>query len=81
MTPEAAEILGVHSEVRDDYSGRCMYGRSTSAAVGSWQDILSAAADILIDIDNYDEREVECVAQALRGLRWDSMGRSDRIFY
>lgn len=47
---EACDIAGVESRLREDYSGRGMYGKTTYAIVGpSAQEILGAVIDYLID--------------------------------
>jgi len=76
MRQEAAELIAAEDydlEVRDDYSGRGMYGEATSAVVASDPSCMfRALAEIMENGDDEDRAEV---AEAIRGLRSDSMGR------
>jgi len=69
---EAADSMGIELQVRDDYSGRGMYGKTTHAVVGElntiFQCIAFAASDI-VDEDNLDDFTWE-----MGKLRRDSMG-------
>lgn len=82
LIAEAAEELGLQVSVRQSYSGRGMYGRTTAAVVGSIPDILQAAvqAGVSLARDSYDGGEpkdtfAEEFVQAVGGLSFDSMGR------
>lgn len=81
MEAKFAELLveyGNDLELREDYSGRGMYGRSTSGVVGSMNDLLYAIGEIL---EYGDEDEIEIVREGCRdGVRTDSMGLSMIIY-
>lgn len=79
MRSEAAQLFADYNDdlvVRNNYSGRCMYGETTTAVVGTG-DLYSVIADIIEDADDDSLTEL---AIALRGLRTDSMGRG-QVWY
>jgi len=75
MSPEAAEIIANHSNdahYDDDYSGRGMYGETTSSVVFNREsNFYEAMAHIML---NGDEDERTAVAKALFSLKMDNMG-------
>jgi hypothetical protein len=81
MELKLAELLEMHSceiEVREDYSGRGMYGKSTAAIVCDESNMFEAIAGIM---ESGDEEEREYVADNIRyGFKTDSMGYST-VYY
>ena len=80
MKKEVAELLEYNNydiEVRDDYSGRGMYGQETYGVVCSQDDYNQAVAEVM---RSGTEQERELLADALLNMRTDSMGM-DMIFY
>lgn len=82
MDKKAAEILADYNyelEVYEDYSGRGMYGSTTTGIVGSQSDLFSAIGEVMM---SGDEEDIEIVGTALREdtIRTDSMGMQT-IFY
>lgn len=79
MRKEAAKILQKYGElnVRNDYSGRGMYGSETWAVVGSYRELFEAIAETMA-YGNEEDREA--LAEALPDLRIDNMAL-DYIFY
>lgn len=72
MTQEAAEIIcEFGGEVREGYSGRGMYGKTTTGIVfDSEGDFFEAIGEVMeCDIEDREE-----VAKAMRNLKTDSMG-------
>lgn len=86
---EAADTLGLELDLRPDYSGRSMYGRTTDALIGSQETLFQAIAQAAYEfgekcaIDSegkYDDARDEFIDDVGR-IRMDSMGRSDLVFY
>lgn len=81
MKAEFAELLAEYNSdlnLRESYSGRGMYGRSTAGVVGSINDVFEAIGEIL---EYGDEDEIEIVREGCRdGVRTDSMGLSSIIY-
>jgi hypothetical protein len=79
MQQEAAEIISYYGgEMREDYSGRGMYGASTHAVVfDSFNDFLSAVGAIM---QNCDEEECNKVGTAMHKVKTDSMGTGIVIY-
>ena len=79
MDIKAAETLASYGEleVRKDYSGREIYGKTTAGVTGTQEDFNNAIADLL---EAGDEEDQIIVASALRNMKTDSMGL-DVIFY
>jgi hypothetical protein len=76
MRKEVAELLSEDmGEIRDDYSGRCMYGKSTHAVVfdgrGDYERALIYAA---YEVGNRGDDDVEGILRELTNLATDSMG-------
>lgn len=63
---EVAEAEGLEVRVRENYSGRGMFGRTTTGLVGPEGDVLDAIALAGFRPSSY---------------RKDQMGKSDLIFY
>lgn len=82
MQIEVAKILAevCDGEVRDDYSGRNMYGKQTAGIVveGGTNAILLG---VLENIDQVQEQLDEIDGPLKFSLREDSMGRYDMIVY
>jgi hypothetical protein len=73
------EILSYNMgvEIRDDYSGRGMYGEKTYALVvdGSHSDVINCILNSGVDLEKgLDDEETW-------DLRFDSMGRSSIVIY
>jgi hypothetical protein len=81
---EQAEINSFEMELREYYSGRCMYGKDTSGIVfGSMGDLLRSVAEAAVELYRQDQeddgkRYEEFVADLPE--RTDSMGL-DTIVY
>lgn len=59
--------LGADFELREDYSGRAMYGETTAAFVfDDWTDVA---------LLGYAAAQADVEASAIEGLRSDNMGR------
>lgn len=84
VTAEALESEGAE-DIRDDYSGRGMYGKTTHAVVfADWSDVLKAITQVAYELGSGDlmftEDEKKTVLADLRKTRYDSMGRSIIIY-
>lgn len=79
MEKQAAEIITSYDgEIYDEYSGRGMFGKTTTGVqVENSGDFFSIIADILEDGTDEEREEV---AKAMRKLQWDNMG-TNMIFY
>lgn len=95
MTKEQAELLQAATEhcgnqeisVRTDYSGRCMYGRTTYAVV------VDSMSQLMADVVSYIMENVEVDNEAckvtvagqevpeLSAFNQDSMGRNSIVIY
>ena len=66
----------------EGYSGRGMYGDTTDGVVGSHQAFNQTLAEIIRELPHDPDlaEEADAIADALRNLQQDSMGR-DRIWY
>lgn len=74
---KAAEFMGIDAELREDYSGRGMYGKATAAVViGSWTKFAAAVAQAAVDSLDHDE-----VIADVEKAKWDNMGRSEMVIY
>lgn len=74
---QSAESMGIEAELRDDYSGRGMYGETTVAVViSSWTKFAAAVAQAAVDSIIPGE-----VIKEVRKARWDQMGRDDVVVY
>ncbi len=73
---KAAEEMDLTVTLREGYSGRGMYGKTTTGVVGSHSDVMKAIAAAAMDCKKEDQEEfLEDM-----DLATDSMGRS-MIFY
>ncbi|MGR3218479.1 MAG: hypothetical protein ACUZ8H_01495 [Candidatus Anammoxibacter sp.] len=82
MTLDAAQIIDQYSmndvEIREDYSGRAMYGGVTDAIVmESVSEFYGSLGRVMMN-GNEDDRRI--VGEFLQNIRQDSMGLSV-IFY
>ena len=79
---DAADIEGIEIQLREDYSGRGMYGRTTSAiVVDSWGELLAGVARYAGDLDPIEQDEqIERLCEELHTLRSDSMGRGFVVY-
>ena len=76
-----AEENGLDAEVRDDYSGRGMYGDETHAIVtDDPMGLLCHAVNFVKEYAN-DVVEGELIIPELNGFRTDSMGRYSQVLY
>lgn len=88
---KACEILedqGHESSVREDYSGRGMYGNSEPAIVTDAEGPMVGAAVLMAALrfmgttgDEINDRSVFEDAVSFIPGRQDSMGRYDRVYY
>lgn len=68
-------------EIRENYSGRSMYGKTTHAIVCDCQsEILSTLADMFDRFDKDDEEFQICLEGLSQGWTVDSMGLQ-KVFY
>ena len=85
---EASENAGNECDIREDYSGRGMYGRETYAIVVNSEthlisDLVQYMAESVCDTNEGEENQGWCGGQipdSDGGLRVDSMGR-DVVIY
>lgn len=79
MKTEAAEIISDYvGEIYEDYSGRGMFGSTTTAITcDSEEQFNEGIAEIM---ENEDSENISIVAKAVRSLRKDSLGIG-MIFY
>ena len=78
---EASNVYDVELRLYEDYSGRCMYGKTTAGVVGDLSDLLVAvamASQTIAEVE--DGCEEDLFLRDLRGIRQDNMGR-DTIWY
>jgi hypothetical protein len=83
---QASETIGLDLELREDYSGRSMYGSTTHAITGDESDFMKAVAYAAGTIDCQDGDEdahfdLDDFVDAMGSVRTDSMGRSCLIWY
>jgi len=73
---EATEVAKVvNGEVRDDYSGRGMFGNTCyGVVVDSLDDLFDGLADLLTDVRLESNTDPELVGESLKKLRIDEMG-------
>lgn len=79
MTTEAAKIIAIYGgEILENYSGRNMFGERTTGVIFEDQSEFNLAiADLL---ERCDRDECEVVANAIRYLKTDNMGKQT-IYY
>lgn len=88
MIQEAANVIGLDVETRDDYSGRGMYGEEVSAVVGDLGDIMACVAQamksLVEDLETAKEDDKypdpDDFIDDLRNTSIDNMGRSYVIY-
>lgn len=88
MIQEAANVIGLDVETRDDYSGRGMYGEEVSAVVGDLGDIMACVAQamksLVEDLETAKEDDKypdpDNFIDDLRNTSIDNMGRSYVIY-
>lgn len=96
MQREIAKRIVVNTfgtlSLHENYSGRGMYGKTTTGIVGSLSDFLESISNLFVDysaemMDEEDEQMKELImnnvhdlADAVRELQTDNMGM-DTIFY
>jgi hypothetical protein len=86
--------LGVDLELYNDYSGRGMYGRTTTGVISSNSKDISIVIDEIntlmeddeawsIEDDNGDEIDINYaeLERGITNLRHDNLGKSDYIYY
>lgn len=76
---EAADSMGLELQVRDDYSGRGMYGKTTHAVVADLNTLfqcIAYAASAVIKEDDIDD-----FVHEIGRTHRDSMGRSELVIY
>jgi hypothetical protein len=75
---QAADDLGIEAKLREEYSGRGMYGKCTAGIVVSdLTSIIAAAAQAGRDMD--DDEAADFI-DALDKLKTDGMGRSIIVY-
>lgn len=71
------------SPVREDYSGRNMYGRECVGVVGespaTYVQFLFSLAEVLYEDDLYEQRDF--ILDMVERMSVDNMGRSAMIYY
>ena len=74
---EGAEVEGLELQLRENYSGRGMYGSTTAAIVAdSLGEFMVGLARYCGDLDPcHRDGEIEEVVLAMTNLRTDNMGR------
>lgn len=82
MDIEVASILAGYGdlEVREDYSGRGMFGKTTTGLVGDMPKVMRAIGEVMV---SRNEDDIETIGYALAngdGFRIDSMGMSIIIY-
>lgn len=79
MTEEAVEIISNYGgDIHENYSGRGMYGKTTSGIVfDTLQDFISVLGDVMI---NEESEERLIVGEAISQISTDSMGRGIIIY-
>jgi hypothetical protein len=85
----ASETIGLGLELREDYSGRSMYGSETFAIVGDEREFRQAicyAAATIEDAegtaeDPEDVFDLDQFCEEMASLRTDNMGRSSLVWY
>lgn len=88
----AANDIGLDVTLREDYSGRGMYGKTTTGVVGSQSDIIASIATAAYwlgqdSVQKEDIRDIEDVEgdeaflEAMGQLVFDNMGRDNLIVY
>jgi hypothetical protein len=95
MDIEIAKLLVDHGSLKlhEEYSGRGMYGSTTTAVVGSMGDFLDAVCECYIDLlnemnrDGLDDDQIdeifdksEKIQYAMNNFKTDNLGY-DTIFY
>ena len=81
-----AENAGIEIDVRDTYSGRCMYGRTTFAVVvDNPLNLLGAISGYIRDVSETDNEAgtISCEGKEIPDfdeLRQDSMGMGSVIY-
>jgi tRNA(Ile2) C34 agmatinyltransferase TiaS len=79
MLKKAAEIITNYSgEIYEDYSGRGMFGETTTAITfDSNLEFYEAIADVMV---NEEQEQREMVADFLRNIQKDSLGNGIIIY-
>jgi hypothetical protein len=80
---EAADMIGLDVQIREGYSGRGMFGKSTTGLVGSKTDIVRSIAKAAFEIGAYSldpGADFEEFYDEL-DLTWDNMGKDHLITY
>lgn len=92
MIQEAANVIGLDVETRDDYSGRGMYGEEVSAVVGDLGDIMACVAQAMkslmedletakyVSLVDGNHPDPDDFIDDLRNTSIDNMGRSYVIY-
>jgi hypothetical protein len=81
MIVDNAMNCDVELELREDYSGRGMYGNSCAGIVGDPSDIMLCVAMTAFDMgEDPEDEDFEDFCDDIRTLRSDNMGR-DMIYY
>ena len=83
LIEKAAEVLGVKVKIYEDYSGRGMFGRTTTAIVGDQSDITRATMWAAYELgrDSLEDSDPIDAFMDDTNFKWDNMGRSDMVAY
>lgn len=78
---EAAKDVGDDVALRENYSGRGMFGETTAGVVGRTTDILAAVANAAFLLGKRGEQaDVESFFHDVHRLSQDSMGRETIVY-
>ena len=80
-TAELIEHYGSELRLRDSYSGRCMYGKTTYGIVGSESDYASAVTDAAGDIVENAFGQTEAAEQVVKFLEDALQATTDNMGY
>lgn len=78
---QAAQDHYFEINLREDYSGRAMYGETTAGLVGDFGEIMACAVLVAFELgEEGDDQGLEELTEDLRNLRTDNMGMSMIIY-
>jgi len=81
MKAEAAELFSMYGDVKENYSGRGMFGKSTYAVVfDSDVDFFKCISDLIVEfVEDQNMDDAQLLSETLKKIRIDDMGK--RIIY
>ena len=77
---EAAHEDGIDLHIREDYSGRSMYNKTTAGVVGTLPDFIQAVAAAAFAMGWEHDGAYDVMARELRNLRTDNMGHQTIVY-